>query len=205
MFRALLAHLQVVPPQPARSQHTSYARNYTKLQLCRASWRWTCNARNMYRNWLIIHKLTKVGVIHFNVPWCTVNKTSCHILSDACTQCGIIAQYHIRLWTQNNPKVIYRVGHIQNCAILSLLKDWRKSKSYTSFSSCLCKEHNSRVYNASLHDTHHASPRCTHMLPWNNAYRSSYSFIYNWSTWSNLQCTSQFFYVTCNMLETNNL
>jgi hypothetical protein len=32
---------------PARSQHTTYARNYTKQQLCRTSWRWTSNARNM--------------------------------------------------------------------------------------------------------------------------------------------------------------
>jgi hypothetical protein len=33
--------------QPARSQYTSYARSYTKQHLCRASWRWASNARNM--------------------------------------------------------------------------------------------------------------------------------------------------------------
>jgi hypothetical protein len=59
MIRALHAHLQealhrcslvnyvrrmcvncvqvAVEPQPTLSQHTSYARNYTKLHLCRAS------------------------------------------------------------------------------------------------------------------------------------------------------------------------
>jgi hypothetical protein len=36
-----------VPPQPARIQHTSYARNHTNQQLSRASWRWASNARNM--------------------------------------------------------------------------------------------------------------------------------------------------------------
>jgi hypothetical protein len=36
-----------VEPQTARSQHTSYAGNYTKSQLCTASWRWASNVRNM--------------------------------------------------------------------------------------------------------------------------------------------------------------
>jgi hypothetical protein len=104
---------------------------------------------------LTLNKQTKKNVPSLcwfiSVPLGRVNKTPCHILSDACTQCGTIAQYHIRVWTQNKPKVTYRIGHMQNWAILSLLKDWRKSKLYTSFSSCLCKEHNSSVYNASLH------------------------------------------------------
>jgi hypothetical protein len=48
-----------VEPQTARSQHTSYARNYTK-HLCRTSLRWASNARNMQRHWLLINELRRV-------------------------------------------------------------------------------------------------------------------------------------------------
>jgi hypothetical protein len=46
-FRHTSVDYVQVAAHPAHSQHTPYARNYTKQPLCRASWRWASNARNM--------------------------------------------------------------------------------------------------------------------------------------------------------------